>query len=138
MAQPSPDPSSDGAPIAQKAQVNGHSKNKTNNGVKRRASTSADTPEDSDVESPPKKKHRKQPDNDAKLAAKLQAEENSRARPTRGGGSKKATPAKKKKTAPKKKSDTKIKADDDSDVDGSDGEKVPKKGAFNVSSTDFV
>jgi hypothetical protein len=70
---------------------------------------------------------------DAKLAAMLQAQENSRTRSTRGGVNKKATPKKRK---PKKKSEKKVKADDDSEVElNSDGEvkEKPKKGGFHVS-----
>jgi upstream activation factor subunit UAF30 len=84
--------------------------------------------------SPPPKK-RKKLDSDAKLAAKLQAEENSRARPSRNGVNKKPVAARKKST-PKKKSAAKIKADDDSDLElNSDGEKkeVVRKGGFHVS-----
>lgn len=93
--------------------------------------------DDSDVDiSPPKKKQRNNTytDSDAKLAAMLQAEENSRSRPTRGGVNKKAV-AMRKKPSTKKKSATKIKADDDSDMDlNSDGEKkdVVRKGGFHV------
>jgi len=91
--------------------------------------------EDSDVEvKPPKKKIRRSaPDSDAKLAALLQAEENSRNRPTRGGVNKKPVAARKKKSSPKKKSAAKIKADDDSDMDlNTDGEmkEVVRKGGF--------
>lgn len=94
--------------------------------------------EESDVISePPKKKRKsaaaKKEVDDAKLAAMLQAQENSRARSTRGGVNKKATPKKRK---PKKKSEKKVKADDDSDLElNSDGEvkEKPKKGGFHVS-----
>ncbi|RDL40077.1 Uncharacterized protein BP5553_00056 [Venustampulla echinocandica] len=88
--------------------------------------------EDSEVDvSPPKKKQKRaKPVDDAKLAAMLQAQENSRARPTRGGVNKKASVRKK---APKKKSEKKVKAEDDSDVEldsnGEVKEKV-KKGGF--------
>lgn len=91
--------------------------------------------EDSDDDVSPPKKKRKQtkPVDDAKLAAMLQAQENSRARPTRGGVNKKASVRKK---TPKKKSEKKIKAEDDSDVEldsnGEVKEKV-KKGGFHVS-----
>lgn len=69
---------------------------------------------------------------DAKLAAMLQAEENSRGRSTRGGGTTKKSKVVKKKT-PKKKSAAKIKADDDSELElDSNGEvkEKPKKGGF--------
>lgn len=90
----------------------------------------ADEDEESDVVTPPKKK-RKEVDNDAKLAAMLQAQENSRARPTRGSSDKKR-PVVKKRT-PKKKSADKVKREDDSDLEldsqGEVKEKV-KKGGF--------
>ncbi|TVY81728.1 Upstream activation factor subunit spp27 [Lachnellula suecica] len=90
--------------------------------------------DDSDGEPPAKKRKAgngvKKEVDDAKLAAKLQAQENSRSRPTRGAANKKAATRKK---AVKKKSEKKVKADDDSDVIlGSDGEvkEKPKKGGF--------
>lgn len=94
-------------------------------------------PDDTDGGSaPPKKKQKKQSsaDSDAKLAALLQAQENSRGRATRGGDKKK--PAKAKSTVKKKKSAAKVKAADDSDIElNSDGEKkvVERKGGFHVS-----
>jgi upstream activation factor subunit UAF30 len=90
---------------------------------------------------PPKKKHKKQrsvEDDDAKLAAKLQAElnaESRRARSTRGGNTKKRAPAPKKKT--KKKSANRVKDEDDSDIgSGSGAEKreVKRTGGFHVCS----
>ena len=93
----------------------------------------------SDVkDSPPPKKRKKvvEPDSDAAYAAKLQAQENSRIRSTRGGGSK-PNSAKKKKI-PRKKTSAKVKAEDDSDLDGSGSEvkekKVNRSGGFHVSS----
>ncbi|KAL9608599.1 MAG: hypothetical protein Q9167_006589 [Letrouitia subvulpina] len=75
---------------------------------------------------PAKKKRKRSPlDEDAAFAARLQAEENSRARPTRGGGPKKSAPVKKK--TPKKKTTAKVKAEDDSDVDDSDPDNAEKK-----------
>ncbi|RDA86318.1 hypothetical protein CP532_5693, partial [Ophiocordyceps camponoti-leonardi (nom. inval.)] len=68
-------------------------------------------------------------DADARLAAQLQAQENSlaRVRSTRGGGDRaKMT---KKRKAPKKKSSKKVGDDDDSDVDGSGDSAVPKRKA---------
>ena len=89
----------------------------------------------SDVKSslPPKKKKKTERDSDAAYAAKLQAQENARTRMTRGGGPK-APPAKKKKT-PKKKTSAKVKAEDDSDLDGSgsDGKEKVRTGGFHVS-----
>lgn len=98
-------------------------------------STPEDEDEDSEVEVPPKKKRKhikasKEMD-DAQLAAMLQAQENSRTRATRGGGTKKKAVVKKK--TPKKKSADRVKADDDSDMEldssGEVKEKV-RKGGF--------
>ena len=83
---------------------------------------------------PKKKKTDNDVDADAVYAAKLQAEENMRARPTRGGNTRKAAPTKK-KAKPKTKTSKKVKADDDSDVEsGSDGAKkeVNRSGGFHV------
>lgn len=115
-------------PKAPKTTTNGHIKTKVKH---------EDTHDDSDVDEPsPKKKQKRQPaDSDAKLAALLQAQENSRARATRGGVSKKPVKA---KAAKRKKSAAKIKAADDSDIElNSDGEKkvVERKGGFHVSSS---
>ncbi|MCJ1448923.1 MAG: hypothetical protein MMC23_009442 [Stictis urceolatum] len=79
---------------------------------------------------PPKKKQKKVEMDDAAFAAKLQAEENSRARPTRGGATRKTAPVKKR--TPKKKAAAKVKASDDSDVEsGSAAEKkVNRSGGF--------
>ncbi len=109
-------------------------KQESKNGHKRQASDSSPGADDSEVDKTPPPKKRKQPDSDAKLAAKLQAEENSRARPSRGSVSKKPTVVRKKAT-PKKKSAAKIKGEDDSDVElNSDGERkdVVRKGGFHV------
>jgi len=77
--------------------------------------------------SPPKKKRKPSVDADAMYAAKLQAEEDKLARPTRGGNSRKSATAKKKKT-PKKKTSTRVRASDDSEIDDSEsGEKKPPK-----------
>jgi chromatin remodeling complex protein RSC6 len=98
------------------------------------ASAAKSSPDsDSDEISPPKKKRKQtsKPDSDAKLAAMLQAQENSRTRSTRGGGSKKVI--KKTPKKPRKKSEKKVKAEDDSEVEvGSDGEVKEKvrKGGF--------
>lgn len=90
---------------------------------------------ESDIETSPPKKKRKQNkpvDEDAKLAAMLQAQENMSVRATRGGANKK-TPKKVTKK-PRKKSEKKVKADDDSGLEevGSDGEikEKVKKGGF--------
>lgn len=89
----------------------------------------------------PKKKRKAEPatDDDAAFAAKLQAEENSRARPTRNGVNKKKVAVKKKKSS-KKRASEKVKAEDDSDLDGSEtGEdrKVNRSGGFHVSFRKF-
>jgi len=90
--------------------------------------------EDEDIKPPKKKRKRAKELDDAKLAAMLQAQENSRARSTRAGVNKKGSAAKKKTL--RKKSEKKVKADDDSDLElGSDGEVKEKvrKGGFHVS-----
>lgn len=78
---------------------------------------------------PPKKKKKIDHDSDAAYAARLQAQENSRIRSTRGGGPK-AILAKMKKTS------TKVKAEDDSDLEGSGSEvkekKINRTGGFHV------
>ena len=83
---------------------------------------------------PPKKKKKVERDSDAAYAAKLQAQENARTRLTRGGGPK-APLAKKNKKTPKKKTPVKIKAEDDSDIDGSgsDGKEKVRTGGFHAS-----
>jgi len=98
-----------------------------------------DEDSDSDVidDEPPKKKRKsagsggvKKEVDDAKLAARLQAQENSRARPTRRGAT---TPKRKRPVVKKKKkSEKKVKDEDDSDIVGSDGEvkEKVKKGGF--------
>ncbi|KAI4743178.1 SWIB-domain-containing protein [Aureobasidium sp. EXF-12298] len=76
------------------------------------------------VDERPKKKARKQDaeEDDAAYAARLQREENSRARPTRAGATRKAAPVKR-----KKKSAVKVK--DGSDVE-TNGESKPRTGGF--------
>jgi upstream activation factor subunit UAF30 len=84
--------------------------------------------------SPPPKKRKPDTDVDADalFAAKLQAEENMRARPTRGANTRRAAPSKKKSKA---KTAKRVKAEDDSDVDsGSETKKeVNRTGGFHVS-----
>ncbi|CAI7667168.1 hypothetical protein N7533_006949 [Penicillium manginii] len=81
--------------------------------------------------SPPPKKRKPDADvdADAEFAAKLQAEENLRARPTRGGSNRRAAPTKKKSKA---KTSKRVKAEDDSDIEsGSDTKKeVNRTGGF--------
>ncbi|KAJ5239373.1 hypothetical protein N7468_003992 [Penicillium chermesinum] len=81
------------------------------------------------VTSPKKRKQDTDIDGDAAFAAKLQAEENKRARPTRGGNSRRTAPAKKKSKA---KTSKRVKAEDDSDIgSGSDTKKeVNRSGGF--------
>ncbi|MCJ1288870.1 hypothetical protein MMC34_000401 [Xylographa carneopallida] len=110
------------------------------NSIKKRKSESEDPVDESELSnvpvSPPPKKKRKAEqvmDADAMFAAKLQAEENSRARPTRGGANRKSVPVKKKKRTPKKKTSDKVKAEDDSDLNSSGSgneKKVNRSGGF--------
>jgi len=76
-------------------------------------------------------------DHDAAFAAKLQAEENNRARPTRGGGSKPTKKAPVKKKTKKKKTSENVKAEDDSDIEGTEDaekeRKVNRNTGFHVS-----
>ncbi|KAL8803228.1 MAG: hypothetical protein Q9200_006304 [Gallowayella weberi] len=104
--------------------------------VKKRESTEVEESSEAVDAAPPKKKRKRTPvDDDAAFAAKLQAEENIRARPTRGGGPKKAVPIKKKKT-PKKKTADRVEAADDSDMDSEAAEKkVNRSGGFHVGRT---
>ena len=106
-------------------------------------SDSAETDPSASPEPAKKKAKRSTPseDADARLAAALQAQENSlaRGRSTRGGGDR--TKVVKKKKAPRKKSAKKVGEDDDSDVDGS-ADSAPKRKAgggfqkpFNLSAT---
>ena len=94
----------------------------------------SDEPFDLSTKSPPAKRKKKDEgvDADAVYAAKLQAEENLRARPTRGGNTRKAGPAKRKT---KTKTSKKVKAEDDSDVDSSSEtakKEVNRSGGFHV------
>ena len=96
-----------------------------------------DAAEPLDVSPPKKKRKADSVDPDAAYAARLQAQENLLARPTRGGNSRKVAPVKKKKS-PSKKATTakKVRASDDSDIDSSEvGEKeVNRNTGFHVSS----
>ena len=98
------------------------------------AKREADSDEASDVvDTPqPRKKQKATVDADAAFAARLQAEEDKRARPTRGGANRKAAPVKKKK---KKKTKERITGSDDSDIDGEEiNEKPKRETGFHVSS----
>ncbi|KAJ5887611.1 hypothetical protein N7495_007652, partial [Penicillium taxi] len=98
--------------------------------VKHQASEEAS---DLHIASPPHKKRKQEADvdidADAMFAAKLQAEENMRARPTRGGNTRRTAPSKKKSKA---KTSKRVKAEDDSDIEsGSDTKKeVNRTGGF--------
>lgn len=98
---------------------------------KREADVEPDDQSDSVGNAPPKKKRKASVDEDAAFAARLQAEEDKKARPTRGGTSRKAGPVKKKHT-PKKKTRTKVTGSDDSDIDddGRSTRKVNRETGF--------
>ncbi|KAL8851773.1 MAG: hypothetical protein Q9221_003383 [Calogaya cf. arnoldii] len=97
---------------------------------KRGASEVEESSEALDAPTSKNKRKRTPMDDDAAFAAKLQAEENVRARPTRGGGPRKVAPVKKKKT-PKKKTAARVDAADDSDLDSEAAEKkVNRSGGF--------
>jgi len=101
------------------------------------AKRSAESDDISDVAngSPAKRKKKSGVDADALYAAKLQAEEDKLARPTRGGNARKSAPTKKKRS-PKKKTSTRVRASDDSEMDGSEsGERKPKNTGFHVGQT---
>ncbi|BDD55831.1 hypothetical protein MAP00_001315 [Monascus purpureus] len=128
------DPSSEAAPSGT-ATSNGHAKEE--NGIsssvplspphstspQKRQVDNDESPEELKKTPPPKKrKSDNDVDADAILAAKLQAEENMRARPTRGASSRRAPPVKRKS---KSKTAKKVKAEDDSDLES--GSEVNKK-----------
>ncbi|KAL4884431.1 SWIB/MDM2 domain-containing protein [Aspergillus karnatakaensis] len=99
--------------------------------AQKRQADSVDS-DDRSSKTPPPKKHKPSHDIDADAvyAAKLQAEENLRARTTRGAGTRKSAPVKKKKASAK--TAKRVKAEDDSDIgSGSDtGKKVNRSGGF--------
>ena len=137
-----PQPNGDANPI--KSEPLEPSKPSPSSKVKEERKRVSDDDDDDDLSdapaSPPPKKRRKAEtvvDDDAAFAAKLQAEENSRARPTRGGASRRSVNTKKKlKKGPKRKTAHKVKAEDDSDLGGSGSEvgekKVNRNGGFHV------
>ena len=94
----------------------------------------ADTDDTSDLadNQPASKKRKTAVDDDAQLAARLQAEEERLARPTRGGTSRKGASAKKKSPKKKNKTSAKIGASDDSDLEGSETEKPKRNTGFHV------
>ena len=75
------------------------------------------------ADAPPKKKRKASVDADAAYAARLQAEEDARARPTRGGATRKAGPTKKKKKVKKER----VTGSDDSEIDDEDKPQKPKR-----------
>jgi upstream activation factor subunit UAF30 len=94
-----------------------------------------DDDDDDDVQTPPKKRQKRDSpiDADAKLAAQLQAQEDSRARSrsTRGSGSRASTTKdtkKKKAPARRKKSAAKVGSGEDSGVEGGGEEKKKRAG----------
>ena len=116
--------------------------------VKKRKSESRGPEDESELSNlpatpPPKKKRKAERpvDDDAVFAARLQAEENSRARPTRGGATRKSVVVKKKKKTPKKKTSDKVRAEDDSDLEGSgsgiEEKKVNRSGGFHVRTNSY-
>jgi hypothetical protein len=149
MFAPSDDVDNSHAPDPSPPATNGHAESKERGGPSATpiSPTTSSSPKKREVDledlsdvvdKPPAKKKRKADpavDADAAYAARLQAEENLRARPTRGGSTRKAAPVKKKKATPKSKTAKKVKAEDDSDLDGSEGGKkeVNRTGGFHVS-----
>lgn len=102
---------------------------------RKRLVDSEDLPEDSSRIPNKKRKSDNDVDSDALLAAKLQAEENMRARPTRRGASSRSQPNRRKA---KTKTASKVKAEDDSYPEsGEEGTKkekeVNRSGGFHVS-----
>lgn len=92
-------------------------------------------PSEEPSKTPPSKKRKSDNDTDADavLAARLQAEENLRARPTRGARTRKPPPAKKKS---KSKTSKKVNAEDDSELESSpetNKKEVNRTGGFHVS-----
>ncbi|KAK5236125.1 hypothetical protein LTR47_002851 [Exophiala xenobiotica] len=121
-------PSVEQAEPAQK--TNGvHTQSPSSSPAKREAQTESD----SDViDTPrPKKKRKASLDADAAYAARLQAEEDARARPTRGGTTRKSAPAKRKKKVKKDR----VTGSDDSDIDdeGHKAQKPKRNTGFHVS-----
>lgn len=107
--------------------INGASPSPSDSSPQKRKEPSDESDLSDVVDDRPKKKARKQDaeEDDAAYAARLQREENSRARPTRAGATRKAAPVKR-----KKKSAVKVK--DGSDVE-TNGDSKPRTGGFHVS-----
>ncbi|KAH0836262.1 hypothetical protein AYO21_10216 [Fonsecaea monophora] len=106
------------------AQTNGvhHSSAQSSSSPTKREAESEDVSDVIDAQ-PPKKKQKSVIDADAAYAARLQAEEDKLARPTRGGGSRKTAPVKKKKRSKKDR----VTGSDDSDIDGEERKQKPKR-----------
>lgn len=95
-----------------------------------------DEPDGAEERSKPPHKKRKagMVDDDARLAAALQAEENNRVRATRGGTNKKATYGKGRPSSSKKKSQAKIEeSGTESESSGKKKRNVNRSGGFHVS-----
>lgn len=132
-------PSEDAIPTTERVNGNGHY-SRTQETTPSSVSSPARKREADSVLSEDMETKKRRPeynvDADAEFAAKLQAEENKRARPTRGSTTRKAAPSKKKS---KSKTTTKrVRAEDDSDLDsGSETgakKEVNRSGGFHVSS----
>lgn len=89
----------------------------------------SEEPAEESCKTPSKKRRADDVDADAILAAKLQAEENMRARPTRGASSRTQLPKRKQKT----KSVSKVTAEDDSFMESGKEKEVNRSGGFHVS-----
>lgn len=87
---------------------------------------------------PPKKKQKANIDADAAYAARLQAEEDKLARPTRGGANRKAPPVKRKKKKPSKKE--RVTGSDDSDAEDEErkAQKPKRDTGFHVCGVDII
>lgn len=95
--------------------------------------------DDSDIselvdQGPVKKKRKTNVEDDAALAARLQAEEERLARPTRGGATRKSGPVKR-RSPKKKKPSARVTASDDSDIEESESGKPQRNTGFHVRQT---
>ncbi|GAM43293.1 SWIB/MDM2 domain protein [Talaromyces pinophilus] len=112
-------PSEDVIPSTEIANGHGHGSHKQENHITPPPSSSPQRKREaesmaSDEPGPKTQRPDHDVDADAEFAAKLQAEENKRARPTRGSATRKTAPSKKKS---KSKTSKKVKAEDDSDLE---------------------
>jgi upstream activation factor subunit UAF30 len=105
-----------------------HTQSPSSSPAKRGASTHSAS--DAIDKSPPKKKRKASLDADAAFAARLQAEEDKLARPTRGGANRKSAPVKRKKKAKKER----VTGSDDSELDDDErkAEKPKRDTGFHV------